>query len=84
MDRRAARTCAIHSSNASLAISLGWNCRLPNRIQLRAPFTSAPTPGISTATSRASAMMTAIVDSERISRTGRNWAAQKNINPTTA
>src|SRR6478735_495482 len=35
VDRRAASTCAIHSNRASLAISLGWNCRPPNRQELR-------------------------------------------------
>ena len=84
VDRRAASTCAIHSSSASLAISLGWNCSPPIRIQLRAPLTSAPMPGTSTATSRASEMITAMVDSDRISPTGRYWAAQKQISPSAA
>ena len=84
VDRRAASTCAIQSSRASFAISLGWNWKPPIRIQLRAPFTSAPMPGINTATSRASETITAMVDSDRISLTGRYWVAQKAINPSAA
>ena len=84
VDRRAASTCAIHSSSASLAISLGWNWKPPNRIQLRAPLTSAPMPGISTATSRASETITAMRRQRPHQPHRQEWAAQKKISPTAA
>ena len=79
VDRRAASTCAIHSSSASLAISLGWNWKPASRIQLRAPYTLVPAK--STTTSNPSEMIKAIVDVERSTRTGTNCVTQKQISP---
>ena len=49
-----ARSCAPYKISASLAISDGWTWKRPAPIQRLAPFTSMPTPGIITATSRKS------------------------------
>ena len=52
--RRAASSAAQVPSRPILASSDGWKVSGPKASQRRAPFTSTPTPGMSTATSRAS------------------------------